>query len=590
MSATEERAAFALLAFGASRVTRLSVSSDLVALTTCLREQIALRNGKGLILHGLRALSRDGDAVDASGMRSRFEQYGDDCFDDFEPPLLAFALASTEAIVTSDRIGLSHLFMRQEDNCAVVSTSATLIAKIFNCPFSIDGIYQHMTVGHRLGAATAFDGVQLVPAGMRVKLSQGKHSFVGSARCEAGQAHGTIKAGCDAVTGAISRCLQAQPDCAIELSGGIDSRMVLAAIPDHLRPGRPAYTIGHEGVPDVEVARTLAQRCGLKHIFVNLARFSGEDIDTTWMRARRVAYRDDFATNVLDRLTIDCVDDVLLNCARIGGVNGELARGFYYAAMPIKGPVGNDSIDRLISWRLTTNDAAPRELFERGAQVCCASNLRELVGTALREGPHPLGNSLDHFYLRQRMRHWAGGAITRAQCDRLVLVPFFHSEFISWAMRLPVMRKKDSIAFSEVLTALDPELAGIALDSMLIPSAFSRASAEAKFALFINKCKKVVKKISNRIIKTSRSNIIEGTIQKNICQPEAIEQLNWNGLSSIGLFDQGGLNQLRDGTLPWNRVTMGVLFALSFQLEYLAQTPNSDQVAVVDFSERSADQ
>jgi len=59
---------------------------------------------------------------------------------------------------------------------------------------------------------------------------------------------------------------------------------------------------------------------------------------------------------------------------------GKYARGFYYAALPISAPVTDEAIDRLVSWRLTTNDAAPRDLFDPDALKPCPSRLREFVG------------------------------------------------------------------------------------------------------------------------------------------------------------------------------------------------------------------
>jgi len=181
-----------------------------------------------------------------------------------------------------------------------------------------------MTIGHRLGSQTAFQDIELLPVGSRARLSQGKLSFEPLSGREQYYSSANAVRGAEIIKEAASRCFTAVPDCAIELSGGLDSRMVLAAIPPDLRRGRIAHTIGYEGTPDVTVARDLADKCGLDHHFINLAQNQNEGSDVTWKRAESVACRDDFSSNILDRLAIDCVDDHLLTCTRFGGVNGEI--------------------------------------------------------------------------------------------------------------------------------------------------------------------------------------------------------------------------------------------------------------------------
>jgi asparagine synthase (glutamine-hydrolysing) len=432
-----------------------------------------------------------------------------------------------------------------------------------------------MIVGHRLSDATVYKDIKLIPPGARAILAEGKCMLVERERPAWPHSADLVRDGRNAITSAISRCLEADPHCAMELSGGLDSRMVLAATPKDSRTGRTAYTIGYPDSPDISVARSLAKATGMHHYIVDLTQFNDETTDTVWQRARRVAYRDDFSTNVFDRLTIDCVDDILLGIPRIGGVNGELARGFYYPTLPVTKPLTQDIAQRLLSWRLTTNDAAPMELFDKDVLFDCRASLKSAVEKALREAELPqLGDRLDYLYLRQRMRHWSGSALTRAMSHRTIFAPFFHSGYVAWAMGLPVQAKKDSMAFCRVLESLDSDLATAPLDSGLLPRTIAKGGISMHLALMQTKQKKILDKILQRFAGKRRINLGGAHFQSRLSRTEIREKINWDGIQSIGIFDTSALHRLKYGGINWNRSSISHIINLNFLNDYLNYKSN----------------
>jgi asparagine synthase (glutamine-hydrolysing) len=565
-----QRAAGAISALDGGRVAHLNLGEDVAILTNYPEERVARHDADWLLMPSATALTTNGRLVDAKFLLREHLRGGTAGFDGLEPPFLAILGSSYEVAGLSDAVGLGHLFLFQGKDCAALGTSASPLAKTFQCEFDPLGLFQQMMIGHRLLDTTAFKNIKLVPPGAKAVLARGEYRLdwknVESSRlCE-----DPTKEGKNAIVAAVDRCLTADPNCAIELSGGLDSRMILAAIPKELRSGRTAYTIGYPDSPDIATARVLATSSTMDHQIIDLSQYNGESTDAVWQRARRVAHRDDFATNIFDRLVIDCVDDNLLGQARIGGVNGELARGFYYAGFPTKKPLTKDIVKRLLSWRLTTNDAAPSELFDATIVSNCRLALFNAVEEALEQGDFAsLGNRLDHFYLRQRMRHWAGSAITRAQSNRSIFVPFFHSDYTSWAMGLPVPGKKDSISFCRVLEFVDPNLASIPLDSTLLPATIAKGGIFTLIALAKIKQQKIRTKLYQRLAGKRRMNLGSAHFHDKLCRKEIVDILDWSKIYSTGLFDENALERLRLGIIPWGRTSLAYMICLHFQLEYL---------------------
>jgi asparagine synthase (glutamine-hydrolysing) len=516
------------------------------------------------------ALTTNGRLVDAKFLLREHLRGGTAGFDGLEPPFLAISGNSSEVAGLSDAAGLGHLFIFQGRECAALGTSASPLARTFRCEFDPLGLFQQMMVGHRLLDITAFRNIKLVPPGAKAVLARGKYRLDRKNEESWRPCEDLIKEGKNAIVAAVDRCLTADPDCAIELSGGLDSRMVLAAIPKELRSGRTAYTIGYPDSPDIATARTLAASSAMDHQIIDLSQYNGESTDAVWQRARRVAYRDDFATNIFDRLIIDCVDDRLLGQARIGGVNGELARGFYYPGFPTRKPLTRDAAKRLLSWRLTTNDAAPSELFDATIVSNCRLALVNAVEEALGQGDFALlGDRLDHFYLRLRMRHWAGSAITRAQANRRIFAPFFHSDYISWAMGLPVPGKRDSISFCRVLELVDRNLASVPLDSTILPVTIAKGGIFTHMALAQIKQQKLRTKLRQRLTRKRKLNLGSAHFHNKLCSKEIVDILDWPAIYSTGLFDENALDRLRLGLIPWGRTSLAYIICLHFQIEYL---------------------
>ena len=390
-------------------------------------------------------------------------------------PAVAIANEGGRITAWSGRYGVGQLFVYQDAAIAAVATSATLLAQIFGCPVDRHGLTGFALTGNFLGDATGFSGIEKMPLGTLLVLEDGRAGAEEgpSPLAYRGRPESSLEEVTEAFAAAVRRMANAFPDAELELSGGLDSRLILAALPPEARRGRQALTIGPADSGDARVAAQLAEREGLVHRLVPSDGFAHLDADGLEALIERIAAGYDHLANPLDKLAI--VSAAMAAGAepeaRFGGQNGEILRGFYYTAQPIDQPPSEDLARRLLAWRLETNDRVSDAMLDVPGHAAIAAQIRaQIVETLTNGSERHWWQALDRLYLTQRMPRWAGASSTNRFIARTNLFPFLDPDFVDAAMRLPGPAKRNSRAAYRMLARIDPGLAALPLDNGIVPS------------------------------------------------------------------------------------------------------------------------
>jgi asparagine synthase (glutamine-hydrolysing) len=162
--------------------------------------------------------------------------------------------------------------------------------------------------------------------------------------------------------------------------------------------------------------------------------------------------------------------------ARIGGLGGEVARGFYYLGPATTAPVTRKRVERLTRWRMFVNESvsadALQPAFSSWARDFAVSEIYTLSAATGRDWM----GATDEFYLYQRMQRWAGVTDTAVCFDRVASNPMLDDRFIGIARTLAPRDKRNSMFLSRLQIALDDELARIPLDGRPAPAAYASTS------------------------------------------------------------------------------------------------------------------
>jgi asparagine synthase (glutamine-hydrolysing) len=450
--------------------------------------------------------------------------------------------------IGTDPLGLRHVYVTQGDGVALASFSSTLLGRLTDR--SLDeraaGVYSQL--GCFLGTRSMFDGVTKLEAGGRAHLEAGEllirtggplvptavraSDFFGS-KLEA------VARGRDVLTGILDAYLSVHPEPHLELSGGLDSRLLLAMLQEMGASHVRTVTIGDESSSDYHIAGELAHHFGLKAAFVPFSRL----LDWTREEATRRVYdasRDrDFASNGMSGAIHALVAEILPAEAQITGQGGELGRGSYYAGQRVQDAFNAEKLHSLVRWRLTVNQAVDASLltetFAASAAGWVKSDAWEYVADVTGGWPAVT----DQVYLFGRMQRWAGASYSKALPGHSVLAPYFHPAYVDWASRIPVELKRNSATFVSLLEDVDPRLARVPLDSGLTPQQLVDRSPMGRTRLARRNVKRAGRKVRQRISGQRHVPAGVGTLADNVVAswrlspPVHLQRVAWLDTAAI---------------------------------------------------------
>ena len=474
------------------------------------------------------------------------------------PPLRLAWSDGRSAWAATDSFGIGQIFFVEKDGVAAFSTSATLLADIFDAEPDREALAAFALFGAFLDEQSPFAGVHKL-AGGRVALRDGR---VEVSATTLPVAH--VQDVARAFRAGVLALADAFPDAPLELSGGLDSRLILAALPRERRVGRRAMTIGFPGTPDVAVAERIAQREGLEHDFVDVSGLGELGADSLHALLSDAVAGYDHGANPIDKAVICYAGRQRPGGGgRFGGQNGEILRGYYYPAQPLDARPSETLARRLVEWRLASNDRADPKLFDAAAFADLrATAEKRIIGRLLSFGGS-WGEALDNFYLYERMQHWVGNGSCNRLIDRVTLQPFFDPGFVAAAMALPARDKANSAAAYRLLVELDPALASMPLDNGRVPAAVARSKLRAR----LDDTRRTALAVANRVRRKLLGETKATLGSEGICalwhRHRLFERLPAEALLRTGLFDEASIERLAKGEWLPDRPTLGFVLMMA---------------------------
>jgi len=458
---------------------------------------------------------------------------------------------------STDAFGIGQLFYVQCEAGAAVSNSAVLLARAFDRDLDAETLTGFGVFGAFIGGETAFDGVIKVPPGCSVELESGRLRLQPGPERRSTDGEASIDQMADRLREIVTKMSDAAPEADLQLSGGLDSRLILAALPPDRRRRHRAVTIGGAGSPDVAIASAIAERLGMRSRVVDTDTVDDLDREAFAALLRQAVESFDGAANPVDKATLLLAEPRLDGDAWFNGQNGESLRGFYYPGQRLDARPSESLARALIGWRLATNDVANPRLFdpeayrERKARAE-ARMVERLIGMA-----DVWSLALDRFYVEERMQRWAGNGIDHRLNRRAYLCPFFDPGFVRDALALPAASKAGAQAAFRLLHRLDPDLASIPLDSGLRPAAVIDTPLQARLARMGYFIKKAGRRVKRRLAKGGGATLGSASIVQLWHRHRLYEQLPTDRLLATGLFAPEMLGQIASGKWLPDRPTLG---------------------------------
>ncbi len=483
------------------------------------------------------------------------------------PPFAAAHREGPDApvVVAGDWLGFRQLYWWRGEGVAAVSTSARALSVLAGGRLDPAGLGAQAMIGWQVGDATIFDGVRVLPPATIATLDRG--SLHQRRYADPPAHHGRAPALDDAVAEMAeilsswqTNYLEQHPDAVLQLTGGHDSRILLGAVPEKLRSGLHALTLGDDSSPDVVIAARLAARYGIRHQVHQL----DEQTWPTPAQAHRLALT---AARALECLASPLALAPLLLAEghldqghRLSGLGGEVARGFYYAGQPAGATTSAALVDRLARWRLFSNEAVQEAAldptFLAEARDATLARLRELFA------PGDWLRATDEFYLYHRMYRWSGAHGSVAAVRRHFINPMFDRRFIELALAVDPADKRDSLLLGRLMSRLDPELAGLPLDSGLVPARLGTRSAATRLTIATVTARKAARKLRQRLTHARKAQLGAGSAAALVLAHWRAEPQACRALYDVPILNREWLDGMLAGSHTAEPTTVAFLVNL----------------------------
>ena len=366
--------------------------------------------------------------------------------------------------------------------------------------------------------------------------------------------------------------LDDHPDTVLQLTGGQDSRLLLSAIPPARRRGLRSLTLVVPGNPDAEIAAHLSRRYGMEHEVLSLDGLETLSAEQADLRCLAAARQLECMADPLAHAALSFAEARAEPGARIGGLGGEVARGFYYFGPLTSAPVTRKRVERLTRWRMFANESVPAADLEPDFvtwardfavgevfALCAATGQRWMAAT-------------DDFYLYQRMQRWAGIVGTAVCFDRVAINPMLDDRFIAIARTLSPGDKRNSRFLSRLQVALDDELARMPLDGRPAPVAYATKSVGNSTRQVASTMRKAARKAQQRAVRANRppagGEILAGKVAEHWRAKPAV----LDSARAVGIFREAWIDQILAGEVEPSPSAVALLTNLRVATESAAET------------------
>ncbi|QGG42351.1 asparagine synthase-related protein [Aeromicrobium yanjiei] len=487
---------------------------------------------------------------------------------DVLPPFAAidWDAALGRLVLVVDWLGMRHLYLSEGDGIVGASSSSAVLAGLStDRRIDREAIGVQSLLGWQLGAGTPFAGVQKMGPGSRVTLSRGVLTSCEDPPApvrDAPSAADAARTAANVLSDFVSVQLDGHPDTVLQLTGGLDSRLLLAAIPRNRRSSVEAMTLAVPGSSDVEIASRLVVDQGMKHRTVELRGLQALTDEDAWSLCAAAARDLDCSADPVAFASIRWADPAQSQQPRLAGLGGEVARGFYYF-----GPLAPVGVSRtlasvLAQWRLFPNERVSPDALEPAFAAAATEIAVDRVHDALTSASDTWWTATDEFYLWQRMQRWAGTLASATCFDRPVINPMLDDRFVRIARALPPADKKNMRFLSRILLELDPDLANIPLDNRPSPRTYAEPSAANRCRLAALQARKVVGKAQQRWSHVTHpppgGELLAGKVVRHWrTDPQILDPLR-----HLGIFRQSWLEGVVTGGQPADPSAVALLVNL----------------------------
>jgi asparagine synthase (glutamine-hydrolysing) len=405
-------------------------------------------------------------------------------------------------------------------------------------------------LGAQLRQRTLYQGVEKTSPGTLIRLRDGAidvdfydpHEPV--AEIDPDQA---VRDGARALREFMSAYLDDHPEAVLQLTGGLDTRVLLAAVEEKRRPSLAAMTLTTPGSEDVQIAITLAERYGMRHQLFDMQPMTGVSPAEVYAMSLSASARVCGMADPLAFAAVTWAEDRLEQQARLSGSSGEIGRGLYFWGRGRDQAVDPGLVRQLAAWRMFANhsvsEGALHADFGAWSGEFAANEIVDLFTAAAPT----MFAAADEVYLWQRTQRWSGILETAACLRRTTMSPMTDPRYLRIVTAVPPEARRGSRFLARLVTELDPELARIPMEGRPAPAVFADPGLVNRARILAMLGRKGFRKARQRLTRG-----VKPPLGADLFATRFVDYLREDAgcldvVAGLDVFDPGWLEGLADG-------------------------------------------
>ena len=433
---------------------------------------------------------------------SLYEEYGKDFVHKLNGSftLVIWNEKSKELLIINDRYGLRPLYYSLSDGCLLFGSEVKAILQDETFKKIVDdrSVADFFSFGYILGNKTFFKEIEVLPPASIMTFDRG-HASIGQYWdfdfIENNENHPEqyyIEKISNLLLQAVERQMKGSHRIGVPLSGGLDSRTIVASIQEKHYPLH-TFTFGKPNCDDVKFAQMVSRTLGAIHHFFD---FKPDDLT---LYAEKSVNITDGMLNCIHAHRMQTYSEIrnLMNVV-LGGYMGDAIMGNFLIENP------DENIDDFQIFKLLSDYISVdllKDLFNDEYFPIFNKNLNSSKDYIVQMGKNidtkSINNRLMYYNFRERQRRFIlmGPILTRNSLE--MRTPFLDNDLIDFILTVPTIYMINKHLYKKMILTIFLQLADIPYQATGLPLHASKFKVNTYFLLF----KKMAYKINRTIFK-----------------------------------------------------------------------------------------
>jgi len=382
---------------------------------------------------------------DAEFLLHLYEEYGDQCASRLNGAFVAviWDRTSHRLVLINDRFGLHPVYYTQPNGRFLFSSGlrALLAAPDLRRHVDVLSLAQFLTLDHLVGNRTLLADVFLLPPATILTYHDGRLNLRTYWRCRYNPRHSPsglndyVDQANYHLQQAVKRSLKGEASVGLYLSGGLDSRALLACLADQANGTRlHTFTWGIPNCRDARFAREIANKAGVRNTFVELR--------PDWLLhlAEEGVRITDGLGNIVNFHALAPLSEVAAHAKIIyKGFFGDALMG-YYDFREFLGIYDIDTVTRMLfdRYTITFGPEEQQELLAPEYYLPAKGLVYDACRAALAEADTELAyDQLYHFDLCHRQRRMTLNGVQLVRSRAVARIPFCDNDLVDFMLSMP---------------------------------------------------------------------------------------------------------------------------------------------------------